>query len=142
MKLYLLSVAASIVSVADALEGSIQNPYSQWYKHSQRKGLEVDLGYEKYVGEANATTGVSFWKGYVSPSPFLGGDDFEMLKELCSIRFAAPPTGVNRFQAPKVPAVNRSEVLPANNYQTECIQGSGSVVHREAPLFRCGSLLN
>ena len=38
------------------------------------------------------------------------------------IRFAAPPIGSLRWQAPQAPATNRSSVLPANAFQAQCPQ--------------------
>lgn len=43
--------------------------------------------------------------------------------ELLRIRFAAPPTGSNRWQAPKVPATNRSSVAQADHFGSICPQG-------------------
>lgn len=69
-------------------------------------GLEVDLGYEIYQGVQNETTGLNTWKG---------------------IRFAAPPTGEQRFQPPQVPGMNRSSPIQANTYASQCPQS------RQAP---------
>jgi carboxylesterase type B len=41
-----------------------------------------------------------------------------------SIRFAAPPLGALRFQAPQVPAENRSQVIQANAFAPQCPQSS------------------
>lgn len=38
------------------------------------------------------------------------------------IRFAAPPTGPLRFQAPQVPAINRTAVIPATAFGSQCYQ--------------------
>jgi hypothetical protein len=73
MKLCLVSIAVSIIGLAHARAWNEQNHYSQWYMKSQRQSLQVDLGYEKYVGENNITTGISSWKGYVSPQPCCTG---------------------------------------------------------------------
>ncbi len=40
-----------------------------------------------------------------------------------SIRFAAPPTGSNRWQAPTAPQVNRSSVISASSFAPFCPQG-------------------
>ena len=45
---------------------------------------------------------------------------------MSSIRFAAPPTGNLRFQAPQVPADNRSQVIQANAFAPQCPQSSDS----------------
>ncbi|KAI1619145.1 carboxylesterase type B [Exophiala viscosa] len=64
--------------------------------------LQVDLGYEVYQGTFNSTSGLNLWKG---------------------IRYAAPPTGSNRWQAPVAPQQNRSSVVSASNYGPICPQG-------------------
>lgn len=43
-----------------------------------------------------------------------------------SIRYAAPPTGSNRWQAPKAPEVNRASSLPANALPPNCPQAFDS----------------
>lgn len=77
----------------------------------------VDLGYEVYEGVANATTGLNVFKGCARhcSSPF-------HLADPTRIRFAAPPTGSLRWQAPQPPTVNRSTVLPAVNFAAQCPQ--------------------
>jgi carboxylesterase type B len=47
-----------------------------------------------------------------------------MLIAISSIRFAAPPIGSLRFQAPQVPAENRSQIIQANAYAPQCPQSS------------------
>ena len=64
-------------------------------------GLVVDLGYEQYQGVANSSTGLNTWRG---------------------IRYAAPPTGKLRWQAPHVPAINRGKVISADAYPPRCPQ--------------------
>lgn len=64
-------------------------------------GLQVDLGYEIYQGIHNTTTNLNTWKG---------------------IRYAAPPTGQLRWQAPQVPAMNRSNVIQAGSFASSCPQ--------------------
>ncbi|KAH0282528.1 carboxylesterase type B [Aureobasidium namibiae CBS 147.97] len=68
-------------------------------------GLSVDLGYEIYEGYNNQTTGLNIWRG---------------------IRFAASPTGSLRWQAPQVPAENRSQIIQATSYAPFCPQSSFS----------------
>ena len=72
---------------------------------SSSNSLVVDLGYEQYQGVANSTTGLITWKG---------------------IRYAAPPTGQWRWQAPRTPAVNRERVIPADAYPPRCPQSPDS----------------
>lgn len=61
----------------------------------------VDLGYQVYRGVLDSTTGLQ---------NFLG------------IRFAAPPTGSLRWQAPQPPVSNRSSIADATAYGPTCIQ--------------------
>ena len=63
--------------------------------------LVVDLGYERYLGVANASTGLNTWKG---------------------IRYAAPPTGSLRWQPPQAPALNRDQILPGDQLPQRCPQ--------------------
>lgn len=65
--------------------------------------LEVDLGYQVYRGVLNSTTGIKTWSG---------------------IRFAAPPVGALRWQAPQPPESNRSAVADATAYGSTCIQNA------------------
>jgi carboxylesterase type B len=69
------------------------------------KNLVVDLGYEQYQGVANSSTGLNTWRG---------------------IRYAAPPTGQLRWQAPHTPAVNRGQVISADAYPHRCPQAPDS----------------
>ncbi|KAL8889300.1 MAG: hypothetical protein Q9192_006041, partial [Flavoplaca navasiana] len=62
---------------------------------------EVDLGYERYQGVADPSTGLYTFKG---------------------IRFAAPPTGTRRWQKPAAPQVNRDQLLPADALPERCPQ--------------------
>ncbi|PMD58787.1 alpha/beta-hydrolase [Hyaloscypha bicolor E] len=61
--------------------------------------LQVDLGYSIYQGVANSTTGLTTFKG---------------------IRYAAPPLGSLRWQAPLRPAVNRTAVISAADFGPAC----------------------
>ncbi|GAB7352186.1 hypothetical protein MBLNU459_g2664t2 [Dothideomycetes sp. NU459] len=65
--------------------------------------LSVDLGYQVYDGFANTTTGLNVWKG---------------------IRFAAPPIGSLRWQAPQAPLMNRSETANASIFGSQCPQSA------------------
>ncbi|KAJ4516524.1 hypothetical protein HRR83_001858 [Exophiala dermatitidis] len=69
---------------------------------SSSSSLQVDLGYEVYQGTSNSTSGLNIWRG---------------------IRFAAPPTGSNRWQAPTAPQQNRSSVISATSFAPICPQG-------------------
>lgn len=44
------------------------------------------------------------------------------LIKICSIRYAAPPTGSLRWQPPQAPAVNRAQVLPGDTLPQNCPQ--------------------
>jgi len=77
----------------------------------------VDLGYGIFQGTSNATSGVNIWRG---------------------IRFAAPPTGSNRWQAPQPPAVNRSSVIQANSFGNICPQNQPGTT-TPIPLNQTGS---
>ncbi|KAL9576215.1 MAG: hypothetical protein Q9212_007288, partial [Teloschistes hypoglaucus] len=72
---------------------------------SPSKTPQVDLGYERYQGFSNATAGLNY---------FLG------------VRYAAPPIGSRRWQAPMTPLVNRDEVLPADSLPPRCPQSGES----------------
>ncbi|KAL8297394.1 hypothetical protein RB597_006480 [Gaeumannomyces tritici] len=61
----------------------------------------VDLGYAAYQGLENSTTGLTVWRG---------------------IRYAAPPTGKLRWQAPKPPVANRTSVIVADTFGPQCPQ--------------------
>ncbi|KAI1404275.1 alpha/beta-hydrolase [Hypoxylon fuscum] len=65
----------------------------------------VDLGYARYQGYHNNTYDLYIYRG---------------------IRYAAPPTGKLRWQLPHSPAQNRSEVLPAIEYGSQCPQSGYS----------------
>ncbi|KAI9759113.1 MAG: hypothetical protein M4579_002560 [Chaenotheca gracillima] len=80
------------------------NPYGSALNRRQSDGgsnLTVDLGYEVYEGTYNSTTGLN---------SFLG------------VRYAAPPTGQLRWQAPQVPVMNRGDPIQANTFAPNCPQ--------------------
>ncbi|KAL8698020.1 MAG: hypothetical protein Q9201_006798 [Fulgogasparrea decipioides] len=72
---------------------------------------EVDLGYERYQGVADPSTGLNTFKG---------------------IRYAAPPTGPRRWQAPAAPLLNREQLLPADTLPPSCSQSTYSF---SAPVY-------
>ena len=51
---------------------------------------------------------------------------YHNLTEACSVRYAAPPVGKLRWQAPQVPAVNRSHVIQANAQPPLCPQSGAA----------------
>ena len=67
--------------------------------------VTVDLGYSVYQGYYNATSDLDL---------FLG------------IRYAAPPTGQNRWRKPQAPATNRTQTIPALEYPWRCPQSGNS----------------
>lgn len=69
--------------------------------NASSSNLVVDLGYEQYQGVANQSTNLTTWKG---------------------IRYAAPPIGSFRWQPPQAPAINRSQILPADTLPQRCPQ--------------------
>ncbi|KAF2729424.1 carboxylesterase type B [Polyplosphaeria fusca] len=103
----------TLVVVAACLQAISASPFAasfdavkrQAAAHTNSTAQIVDLGYELYQGVANATTGLNVWKG---------------------IRFAAPPTGSLRWQAPQPPIVNRSSVIPATSFHSMCPQSPPS----------------
>ncbi|KAK3716386.1 hypothetical protein LTR37_006536 [Vermiconidia calcicola] len=110
-----LACVASLQAVAWAAPSS---PHSQPLEHLKRQAnatessdLQVDLGYEIYEGYHNATADINYWKG---------------------IRFAAPPLGDLRWQAPQLPAVDRSNVISASDYGPICPQSPNGGTAPEA----------
>ncbi|KAJ4988308.1 carboxylesterase 2 [Stagonosporopsis vannaccii] len=75
---------------------------------------EVDLVYDVYQGHANDLTKLNTFKGFVVLNSSAAPTYFS------SIRFAAPPTGSLRWQAPQPPPVNRTSVVPATNISAAC----------------------
>lgn len=75
-------------------------PFLHAAEHASSPDLTVDLGYGLYTGVYNASTSLNVWKG---------------------IRFAAPPLGKLRWQAPERPAVNRTPAV-ADKFGSACPQ--------------------
>lgn len=48
------------------------------------------------------------------------------------IRFAAPPTGSLRWQAPQAPPIDRAAPIPASSYAPQCPQGPESTYNVSA----------
>jgi carboxylesterase type B len=105
-------VSSTVVALAFALILHVQahtvytNPFPNHIQSrdtgsNTSSALQVDLGYSVYRGFLNETTGLNTWLG---------------------VRFAAPPTGSNRWQAPQPPYENRSSTFQANEYAPICYQ--------------------
>jgi len=93
----LLTVAwLCLVSPALSLPSAVLGP------QTTDTALTVDLGYEIYQGYHNSTVNQNVWQG---------------------IRYAAPPTGEDRFRAPKAPHSNRNATVPATSLPPRCPQG-------------------
>lgn len=101
--IFALLASASLISAAPPSPHS--RPFDHIYQKRQSNGtssnLQIDLGYEVYEGVYNSTTDINYWLG---------------------IRFAAPPLGELRFQAPQPPQLNRSHVIDASEYGPVCPQ--------------------
>ncbi|KAH8880533.1 inactive carboxylesterase 4 [Thozetella sp. PMI_491] len=86
---------------------------------AENANLTVDLGYGVYTGVNNPSTNLNVWKG---------------------IRYAAPPLGELRWQAPQPPVTNRTPVL-ANTFGPACFQtpshytGAAAVLSTEDCLY-------
>ena len=95
----------SLTFVAARPSRSESRPFASALKAQQAAtngtGLEVDLGYGIYVGSANASTNLNVFRG---------------------IRFAAPPTGTRRWQAPAAPSIDRASPTQATRYASQCPQ--------------------
>ncbi|KAI1372566.1 alpha/beta-hydrolase [Hypoxylon crocopeplum] len=65
----------------------------------------VDLDYAQYQGYYNATYDLNIYRG---------------------IRYAAPPIGRLRWQLPQLPVQNRSQVMPAVDYGSQCPQSAAA----------------
>ncbi|KAK8196504.1 hypothetical protein M8818_006669 [Zalaria obscura] len=110
---------ASLPLLAATLVESTAIPHSKPFNHllekrqsSGNSSLQVDLGYEVYEGVQNQTSGLNTWKG---------------------IRYAKAPLGSLRWQAPQAPDVNRSEIIPATDYASQCPQSELSVQPKPNP---------
>ncbi|EEB92893.1 hypothetical protein MPER_08527, partial [Moniliophthora perniciosa FA553] len=82
-----------------------QTTASSFQPRSPQQGVTVDLGYARYQGVFDPSTNVT---------DFIG------------VRFAAPPTGQLRWQAPQPPEPI-SGVQIANVNPPQCLQASGGV---------------
>jgi len=79
-----------------------------WPLQIHASTLEVNLGYSIYRGVNNASTGLNIWKG---------------------IRYAAPPVGKLRWQAPKLPEPT-DHIIDADEFGPSCPQVMFSIPGR------------
>lgn len=117
MKLSIPLAIVSVCATACASAELLRNP--QPFRRFDKRLVsttQVDLGYEVYQGYTNSTSGLNIWKG---------------------IRFAAPPTGSNRWQAPQPPTSNRTSVISADAFAPFCPQSSFN-----GPIGTAGTLGN
>jgi acetyl esterase/lipase len=86
-------------------------------KHNRKAiaDLQVDLRYETYVGVANSSTGLNVYKGFVNITMII-----DLTSDGKRMRFAAPPTGSLRWQAPQPPTTNRGTVIDASSFGAAC----------------------
>ncbi|KAH8662901.1 carboxylesterase type B [Tricladium varicosporioides] len=93
------------------------NPFNEALSKRQSSNianpLKVDLGYSIYEGISNSSTKLNIFKG---------------------IRYAQPPIGNLRWQAPQPPLVNRSSVIQAKTYGSQCPQSPDNIGNITAEL--------
>jgi len=104
MKYHLFILFTASVSLASSYN---PRPFDGLFRKRQAStnssSLQVDLGYTIYEGYSNAATALNVWKG---------------------IRYASPPIGELRWQAPQPPIDDRSEVIQATSIPHQCPQAS------------------
>ncbi|KAF2680775.1 carboxylesterase type B [Lentithecium fluviatile CBS 122367] len=100
-----------LLVLASAIPGIAALPHVKPFDNLKRQvnfsagSLQVDLGYAIYEGVANSSTRLNTFKG---------------------IRFAAPPIGKLRWQAPVPPTTNRSATISAASFGSMCPQSSNA----------------
>ena len=90
--------------LAALAHASPRSPYSLYARQintTASSGLEVDVGYAIYRGTRNETANLNIWKG---------------------IRYGQDTSGKARWQAPKAPESNRTSVVEADTYGSQCPQ--------------------
>ena len=121
---FLLDLIANVTQTEESSHANAKR-----FLSCTQDSLVVNLGYARYRGYHNSSTGLNYWKGSVRPVPLLPPHLFVVAcilstrlcwfetdadaRRLCSIRYAAPPTGNLRWQPPQVlpPKLN----LPIEN---------------------------
>jgi hypothetical protein len=89
--------------------------YIDQHNRKATANLQVDLGYETYVGVANSSTGLNVFKGFVNITMVIN-----LTSDSTRIRFAAPPTGSLRWQAPQPPTTNQDTIIDASSFGAAC----------------------
>ncbi|KAJ4298955.1 hypothetical protein N0V90_004198 [Kalmusia sp. IMI 367209] len=102
LPLFLFVLAATFESIAASPHAK---PFNKWKRQAYGpiKGTRVDLGYEIYEGLADSSTSLITFKG---------------------IRYASPPLGALRWQAPRAPVDNRSSIISAASFGPNCPQSA------------------
>ena len=100
-----LAICAVLAAIASATprynSRAFDSVHSKRQNSESSTSLVVDLGYEQYQGVANTSTSLNTWKG---------------------IRYAASPTESLRWQPPRTPDMNRTQVLQADSLPPRCPQ--------------------
>ena len=68
MRFWLVAFCATLVATLSALSGHRREAFARTLSQKRiynNNSLSVDLGYEKYQGGADSSTGLKTWKGYV-----------------------------------------------------------------------------
>jgi Carboxylesterase family len=93
---------------------------------AQGNGVKVDLGYGIYAGISNQSTGLTVWKGYETILQIFNVQHTLKTDQFYHrIRYAAPPLGTLRWQAPQAPSTNRT-IINANTFRPYCPQAFSS----------------
>ncbi|KAG4439449.1 hypothetical protein IFR05_005061 [Cadophora sp. M221] len=110
------SIFAALAFASASFASLNPRPFDEAPKRRQSTNpysLQVDLGYSIYEGFYSETSGVNEWRG---------------------IRYAAPPTGNLRWQAPQAPDLNRSNIISASGIPYQCPQAPANYGINPIPL--------
>lgn len=88
-------------------------------------GPIVDLDYSSYQGYYETATGLNIWKGCVL-TPLSDSNVVDTKTDLRSIRYASPPVGQLRWQPPKPPTKNNSQIISAVDQPPVCPQSGAA----------------
>ena len=121
----LIIIFPLLLSIGSAFPGFNHRPFDAvWSKRQSSASPEpliVDLGYERYRGVFNATTGLNTFKGKVYLPTHL---KVRELNSMHRLRYAASPAGSSRWQPPNAPALNRGTILKADARPPRCPQSN------------------